>query len=284
MQKHPKAKHAVQCIQCEPVGDWDGLVHIDCAYGRCDCCPEFKLPKIESESDAGNPLISFHSYENRSVCSFHDILGRNENQCVRCNLKPEGEPRGKLSKKTKLIHERLDFLTFFSKHYLPALQKFKKHRFQYIILSKNHTGSDSKNIVPGEVWTQRDFSERLTLQFNHQAQLEYYSGGATISLEGVAVKFFRQGNEKSTMEFHTYLSDGKQQDSAVVNNHMEKLIVFLRNENVLKPGGHIYCHSDGCASQYRCSTAYYFLSALAYKYKISISRIISASGHGKFDV
>ena len=106
------------------------------------------------------------------------------------------------------------------------------------------------------MWTQRDFSERLTLQFNHQAQLEYYSGGATISLEGVAVKFFRQGNEKSTMEFHTYLSDGKQQDSAVVNNHMEKLIVFLRKENVLKPGGHIYCHSDGCGSQYRCSTAY----------------------------
>ena len=95
------------------------------------------------------------------------------------------------------------------------------------------------------------------------------------------MNFFREGDVKSTLEFHTYLSDGKQQDSAVVNNHMEKLIQFLLEENVLKVGGHMYCHSDGCGVQYRCSTAYYFLSALSYKCGISISRHISAPGHGK---
>ena len=211
MQDHPKAKHAVQCIQCKPVSDWDDddLVHINCAYGWCEMCPVFQLPKTESELTTAGPLISFHSYEKRTVCSFHDILSQSQTECAICNEKQEGEPKGKLSKKTKLTHARLDFLSFFDDHYLPALHKFKQHRFQYILLSKNHTGSDSKDIVAGEVWSQRDFSERLTLQFNHQAQLEYYSGGATISIEGVAVQFFRQGDAKSTMEFHSCFSDGK---------------------------------------------------------------------------
>ena len=260
------------------------MIHINCAYGRCLRCPTFQLPKIESELTAADPLISFHSYQKVSICSVHLALIQGTTECVECNENREGETKGKLSMRTKLIHKRSAFLRFFNNHYLPTLKKFKQHRFQYILLSKNHTGSDSNDIELGEVWTQRDFSERLKLQFNQQAQLEYYSGGATISLEGVAVKFFRQGSAESIMEFHTYLSDGKQQDSAVVNNHMEKLVQFLLEESVLKFGGHIYCHSDGCGVQYRCSTAYYFLSALAYKYGISISRHISAPGHGKFCV
>ena len=65
------------------------------------------------------------------------------------------------------------------------------HRFLYIILSKNHTGRDRKNINVGEVWTQRDFSERLILKFNKEAQLENFGGVRTVSLEGVAVEFFQ---------------------------------------------------------------------------------------------
>ena len=83
------------------------------------------------------------------------------------------------------------------------------------------------------------------------------------------------------MEFHTYLSDGKQQDSAVVDDHMERLIVFLMKEHIQKKDGVIMCTSDGAPSQYSCATAYYFLSALAYKYKNSIDRFISGPGHGR---
>ena len=39
------------------------------------------------------------------------------------------------------------------------------------------------------------------------------------------------------------------------------------------------CTSDGAPLQYSCATAYYFLSALAYAYKITIDRFISAPGH-----
>ena len=92
------------------------------------------------------------------------------------------------------------------------------------------------DISPGEIATHRDFSERLNLQFNNQAQFEYYSGGATISLEGVLVKCFKPLQEDSCKEFYTYLSDGKQQDSAVVFNHMEKLILVLKEKGIMKDG------------------------------------------------
>ena len=73
------------------------------------------------------------------------------------------------------------------------------HRFIYIILSKNHAGRDRISINVGEVWTHRDFSERLTFKFNKEAQLEHFGGGRTVSLEGVAVEFFPVGQSIKTM-------------------------------------------------------------------------------------
>ena len=65
-------------------------------------------------------------------------------------------------------------------------------------------------ITKRQVYSQRDFSERLKLEFNNQVQEEYYFGGATISIEGAAVKFYPSGEDTTAMEFFTYLSDGKQ--------------------------------------------------------------------------
>ena len=50
---------------------------------------------------------------------------------------------------------------------------------------------------------------------------------------------------------------------------------------ILKSGGRLFGTTDGCAKQYKSSTAVYFLSALAVKYNIVVDRAISASGHGK---
>ena len=73
------------------------------------------------------------------------------------------------------------------------------HRFLYIILSNNHTRRDRRKINVGELWTQRDFAERLTLKFNKEAQIEHFGGGRTVSLEGVAVEFFPVGQSIKTM-------------------------------------------------------------------------------------
>ena len=127
MQDHPKAKHAMQCIQCKPIGncDNDGLVHINCADGWCEQCLVFQLPKIESELTVADPLISLQSHEKVSICSVHTTLTQGATECVECNKNREGELKGKLSKRTKLIHNRSKFLCFFNDHYLPSLRKIQ---------------------------------------------------------------------------------------------------------------------------------------------------------------
>ena len=288
VQHHPKAKDALQCIECTPPcppdgveRDFSNLIHIDCAYGRCKNCPTYEQPLAEANLGSEDPLISFHTYSMVPTCSEHLALSVGSTECPICSQRRKGEAKGTFVKRRQLVLKKVPFSLFFKDFYLKALIKYKKHRFQYIILSKNHTGMDRKQIIEGEVWCQRDFAERLTLKFNDEAQFEHFAGGATISLEGVAVEFCNNNDGNKTMEFHTYLSDGRQQDSAVVNNHMEKLILFLMAEGVLKEGGRLLCHTDGCASQYRCGTAYYYLSSLAYRYRITIDRAISAPGHGK---
>ena len=86
--------------------------------------------------------------------------------------------------------------------------------------------------------------------FNNQTQSEYFQGGASVSLEGVAIKFYPAGSTEKSMEFHTYLSDGKKQDSSVVYNHMDQLLVFLKGRGILKEDSVLYCHTDVCRYVY----------------------------------
>ena len=102
------------------------------------------------------------------------------------------------------------------------LKLYKKHRFIFIILSKNHVGRDRLDIFEEAVWSTTDVAERLSLQFHGQIQQEYFGGSTTVSLEGVAVKFLNgygaSANDVPTnqTDFHTFLSNDKQQDSTVV--------------------------------------------------------------------
>ena len=68
------------------------------------------------------------------------------------------------------------------------------HKFLYIILSKNHTGKDRRNITTGEVWTQREFAEKQTLKFNKEAQLEQIGWGRTVSQGGSGSRIFSSGS------------------------------------------------------------------------------------------
>ena len=121
-----------------------------------------------------------------------------------------------------------------------------------MILSKRHTGNDRQRIQSGEFHSLQDFAERLTLRFNNEIQTEHFGGSCTVSLEGVAVRFFPAGAhvEAPVMHFFTFLSDSKVQDSSVVNYNMDKLLHYLKAQGVLKPGDFLLTNSDGCAAQY----------------------------------
>ena len=64
-------------------------------------------------------------------------------------------------------------------------------------------------------------------------------------MEGVAITFSQL--EVLKMEFHTHMSDGKLQDSSIVHSHMDKLICFLKEKNIINDKKVLlYCHTDGC--------------------------------------
>ena len=95
--------------------------------------------------------------------------------------------------------------------------------------------------------------------------------------------FFPTGDDTTTMGFHSYSSDGKQQDSSVVHNHMTKLIDYFWKwiRFWLQM---VHCFAQlmfMLTAQYRSGTAYYLLLALAISHCIVFERSIQAPGHGK---
>ena len=109
------------------------------------------------------------------------------------------------------------------------------------------------------------YAERLSLQFQGQSQHEYFGGGTTVSIGGVAVEYLKELKDDGgkQMEFYTFISNGKQKDSAVVFNHFQKLLKYLKDEGVIAKRSTILCNIDAeCAQQYRCDSAFYILHAL----------------------
>jgi len=187
--------------------------------------------------------------------------------------------RARSYKKSNLCARQCPLKKFFDGYYSKQLKLFKRHMFLLILLSKNHVGKDRKDTNHHEVWTSRDFAERLQLKFNSQVQSEYFGQGVSLSLEGVAV-MHKDDKDDQQMQFHTFLSSNPQQDSAVVHQHSMKLFQHLKDNQLIKAGSTVLCNTDGCAAQYRCGTAFHFLSALACQFDVHISRAICCPGHG----
>ena len=82
--------------------------------------------------------------------------------------------------------------------------------------------------------------------------------------------------------FHYFLSDDSKQDAATTTAHSKRLISLLNNKQVLTTLlSTIWEHTDGCAEQYRFTSALYLMSVMSQTYSIIIDRGISAPGNGK---
>ena len=128
-----------------------------------------------------NKLIWFHAYEIVNTCSEHGVLSPESNgRCEHCDNKREGELVGKLYKKRQLVVKKTKYKEFFNEFYLPALLKYRWHRFHMMILGKRHTGNDRQRIQRGEFHSLQDFAERLTLRFNNEIQTEHFGGSCTV--------------------------------------------------------------------------------------------------------
>ena len=90
-----------------------------------------------------------------------------------------------------------------------------------------------------------------------------------MSIDGIALENFSklpQTEINSSTEpcprhsvFHYYFSDDSKQDAATTTAHINRLIELLKNKKLISTLSTIWENNDGCAEQYRFSTALYFM-------------------------
>ena len=235
--RFPKPRDAAMHVSCKAPdsGNDDkmlaNLTHFHCANIACTRCPDYKIPDAESRLDADDAVfqyassIKFHTYEKGTRCSHHGSLNDGSTSCHFVD-----DCEGKIQTRDQLVKKEMPLDIFLTDYYLPQLQAYKLHQFQFIILSKAHMTNprhESLKTDLGEVATIRDFAEALSLEHNQAIQSDHWGVGWKVSMEGVAVYFPMHGVDP-IIDFHTYLSDSTDQSSATVYNHMTKLVKLLK--------------------------------------------------------
>ena len=131
-----RPKDALNLLQCQPCDvSFPDLVHYSCAKGTCQCCPKMRPHSVLMRS---SKTILFHTYEMVTTCTEHGVLSTESNgSCDHCDRKRDGELVGKLYKKRQLVLKKTKYKEFFNEFYLPALLKYRWHRF-HMMLSLIH--------------------------------------------------------------------------------------------------------------------------------------------------
>ena len=170
--------------------------------------------------------------------------------------------KGTFRKKKHLVHHTKPFQEFFEKYYLVTMTRYKYHYFLRIMLSKRNV-EDVRliNLLVGEMMSSRDYAERLLMKFHMEIQSEHFGQGRNLSMEGNLIKFYSANDAKIMTNFYSFLSYKKTQNAATTDNHMDHLFDKMKLDRV--PITTFFKTIDGCAGQYRCGTALWFLLALS---------------------
>ena len=239
---HLTASAVALFIQCAPPAKFEGsgLTKLKCASSKCDLCPAFKRPAFELSVDDDSDTVKFLCFATKLSCSKHSVLTEGD-EYLTCKKIKNPKKRGKVSKKEHQIVCEMAFQDFWTV-YLKELQKFRMHLFQIRTNCKKFvTNVRWKAVKPESVATQQDFAKALTIKYQKDVEDLHFGGNVTISIEGHTVHFPNSDDEKKiSFHFHSFLSDSKQQESSTVDNHMEKLINYLKETGVLKDGGRIW--------------------------------------------
>ena len=295
---HKKASQAAFDTFCSFSNNPLKLPRWHCVLQCCNQCPPLVYPSEEKKSDPNVPKIKFHIYKNISKCNIHgDIPILNDESCKQCELFSSESPKGKIYSKKELVlcEEPID--VFHKEFYRPAITKLAYHLSHVSILGTNHviaTRRDALNrhMKYKDIKCRRDYAERLSAAFDTQTQSEYYGSKASLSIEGVAIEYYKEREEglvenfqnESELKgaFFSYISDDSKQDAATTYMHSSNMLDELLEQNIIKKHSTtLWEETDGCAKQYRCATAMYFMSLLAVRYNIVVDRAVGAPGHGK---
>jgi hypothetical protein len=228
-----------QSIVCSK-GEFQEWHDLQCLLGTCGDCGLKLLPVCNDELDnADGVLIEWRRFA----------------------LEQTTSKKGKVSKKLTLVYKKT-FPDVLLEYMRPKLQYFVKHNFvakwqdlQFKACIKTFPINSVVSVV--------DFAENYTFEIQNEVQSMHWHSYQVSILVHIS---FRHNPEMDPYnedtwilnEYHFYISDDKQHDSAFVQhcfglhwNHMES--------NGYAPQTHVVW-SDGCAAQFKSSKPWYFVS------------------------
>ena len=214
----------------------------------------------------------FYTYEKRHLCSKCGVLKKGKKTCTKCDGSNAKKTKiGKVRERKHLVLKHKPFQVFWDDYYIKKIKDYRMHLWKMIILGKKFVGDvRDKALRRGDSSLGHDFTEYLKVEHNEEIQSSHFGGGVNVSMEGYTVTYFQDGDDDLILDFHSYLSDDKTQNSATVCMHMDRLIQCLMKKGVLKAGGRLLCVTDGCSKQYRSATSLHFMSHLSIKYNIIV--------------
>ena len=288
---HTRPNAIIKVITCPPMDN--GKHHWKCILDRCTTCNTTNnswhgLRNNISLLSNISHQIHFGVYKMHTRCKLHGMLNPGAKACMQCTDNAL-DKNGTIISKRELTKMQTPLHSFLTEHYFPQLNKYKYHIALVELLGKHETKLSRRNAFhERKSWffTERDYAERLKKEVNNEIQSEHFGFHVSLSIEGATmahhVKDDNTDSFSTHLDFHSHMSDDSPQDAATTHVHMCAMLDhYCTRYKSLPPNCVILDHTDGCAKQYRCGNALFFLSILAHKYKIIIDRAIAAPGHGK---
>ena len=105
---------------------------------------------------------------------------------------------------------------------LHFMDKYRHHKFQVAILSVNHTQKQRqekymRTPTGKSVYLQRDYSDRVTANYNGETQSQGMGDRPNLGLEGILVRYYKDGlwqdGQPEIRDWHCFVADEKRQDA-----------------------------------------------------------------------
>ena len=131
------------------------------------------------------------------------------------------------------------------------------------------------SLKEGEIICLQDFSNKITLTQQDEIKSAFY-GTPQVTVHPTVIYAKLTGESDPKRIVITHLSDIKEQGADMVHYITSDCIKYL-SDNFDVSWKKVYLWSDGCASQYKSKSSFFFLG----KYDVDIERNFFASEHGK---
>ena len=188
--------------------------------------PKYTISDYESSSISVVPIIKCYQYVLFTTYSMHGLIGEGRLNCTLCKAE---KSNSKIWSIKMLTLKELAIGTFMYDVYLTLLEKYIYH-IQYVhILSNNLCGRLQHDVCyskPGNICTIRDYTQRMSANFDLKIQSDYFGNDSSSSIEEYSIEVFDKYLNDSC-ELYSHFSDDNRQDISTTYVYMIAILEEL---------------------------------------------------------